>query len=82
MHVQCGRLDVSYNRIDDFAEVAHLSSLPRLETLCMEGNVIASKPHYRLHVFSRFLDSTVLTGKELPLLDSRPISEEEAYALR
>lgn len=77
-----GRLDLSFNLIDDFHEVGHLVRLRVLSSVVLDGNLIALRKNYRLHVFTKFLDGTVLSGRELPLLDGEIVTDEEAYAMR
>lgn len=76
------RLDVSNNLIDDFQEVSHLAELTNLESVILEGNMISLRSNYRLHVFTKFLNGTIITGRELPRLDGVPVTELESYAMR
>lgn len=75
-------MDVSNNFIDDFQEISHLAELPALESVLLEGNAIALRNNYRLHVFTKFLDGTIVSGRELPRLDGTPVTEPESYAMR
>ena len=76
------RLDISNNAIDDFQEISHLVGLPVLDSLDMDGNAISLHSNYRLHVFTKFFDGTVITGRELPVLDGIPVTDSESYAMR
>ncbi len=75
-------MDVSYNLIDDVHEVGHLAQLKCLDTVILEGNTLSLRVNYRLHVFTKFLDGSVITGRELPVLDGIPVTDEESYAMR
>ena len=76
------RIDVSNNLLDDFNEITHLSQLTRLEEVSVEGNAFSFRENYRLHVFTKFLHGSVLSGRELPVLDGESVTEQEAYAMR
>lgn len=73
---------MSHNSIDDFHEVSHLVELNHLDYVELEGNTIALHENYRLHVYTKFLDGTIITGRELPILDGVSVSEQESYAMR
>lgn len=73
---------MSCNLIDDFQEISHLAELSALESVVLEGNLLSLRSNYRLHVFSKFLDGTIITGRELPVLDGLAVTELESYAMR
>lgn len=47
-------LDLSFNNIADLEEIDNLTSLPCLEQLCLNGNLIAQSIDYRARILSRF----------------------------
>jgi Leucine-rich repeat (LRR) protein len=80
--LQLERIDLSANKINDFHEMQSLSQLKLLTHLYLLGNAIASKPNYRLHVISQFLNDCSLDGRELPFIDGKMLSPKESYTLR
>jgi Leucine-rich repeat (LRR) protein len=79
---QLQKLDVSHNRLSDFHEIQSLSRLRFLNNIYLLGNILASKPNYRLHVTSQFLNDCSLEGRELPYIDGKGLSEKESYTLK
>ena len=73
---------MSNNLIDDFHEISHLVELKALDEIVLDGNMISLFSNYRLHVFTKFLDGSVITGHELPVLDGVAVTELESYAMR
>lgn len=49
-------LDLSFNNIAELEEIDNLTSLPCLEQLCLNGNLIAQSIDYRARILSRFGD--------------------------
>lgn len=49
-------LDLSFNDIAELEEIDNLTSLPCLEQLCLNGNLIAQSIDYRARILSRFGD--------------------------
>lgn len=49
-------LDLSFNSIAELEEIDNLTSLPCLEQLCLNGNIIATSIDYRARILSRFGD--------------------------
>ncbi|KAG0471607.1 hypothetical protein HPP92_016153 [Vanilla planifolia] len=66
-------LDISYNLISSFSEMEILASLPRLQSLWLEGNPICCTRWYRAHVFSFF------SSPEKLVLDDSNISTKEYW---
>jgi Leucine-rich repeat (LRR) protein len=79
---QLQRVDLSVNKINDFHEMLALSELKMLTHLYLLGNAISSKPNYRLHVISHFLNDCSLDGRELPSIDGKMLTPKESYTLR
>ena len=77
------KLDLSYNKINDYAEVEVLCRLPNLEAVHLEGNPLAaSQPtrgHYRIRVFRSFIaEGSVMSGdRPFPVLDNVPMTLKE-----
>ena len=80
------RVDLSYNLIDDYQEIALLCNLPNLESIALKGNAIATPVHYRLNVFKVFLkegtNSNGVNVSSIPALDGSNMSDQESYVLR
>ncbi len=78
------KLNLSSNRIDDFAEVSILAKLPCLESLQLDNNPIGISTRYRINVFHQFVsDNNFLSSnREFPVLDGVPIDTKEQYNLR
>jgi hypothetical protein len=79
------KLDVSFNRVNDFAEVQALCRLPNLEAVRLEGNPLATtqpgliNAHYRMRVFSAFIaNGSVMRGdRPFPVLDGLSMTVKE-----
>ena len=74
--------DASFNQIDDFKEIEHISKLPCLEALVLEGNPIQEFMYYRQQVYSELLKSGSSSSKLSITLDGLELSEKERHTLR
>jgi hypothetical protein len=74
--------DASFNQIDDFKELEHISKLPCLEAIVLEGNPIQEFMNYRQQVYSELLKSGSNSSKLLITLDGCELSEKERHTLR
>lgn len=60
------------NNIQELGDVEPLAQLPKLETLCLLMNPVATKPHYREYITYKF--------PNLRLLDFRKIKQKDRIA--